>query len=191
MKALLKPLLLSAALLFGTAPQAAVFEFVTTLSGAAENPPVSTTGTGLAKIFFDDVAQTLDVFVVFSGLLTPTVDAHIHCCIDPTQNTSIAVGFSGAGGFPLGVTAATYQNTFDLTNASIYTAGFLAAGGGTAAGASAHLLTNLLAGLAYVNIHTSGNPKGEIRGQLAVPEPGTLLLLTVAALAAAGMRRRR
>jgi hypothetical protein len=189
MKSLVKSLLLSVTLLLGAGSQAAVFEFVTTLSGGAENPPVSTTGSGIAKIFFDDVAQTLDVFVAFSGLTSPTSDAHIHCCTLPTGNASVAVGFSAD--FPLGVTSGTYEREFDLTDTTIYTAGFLAAGGGTAAGASAHLLTNLLAGMAYVNIHTNANPKGEIRGQLQIPEPGTLLLLSVAALVAAGIRRRR
>lgn len=189
MKRIVKPLLLAATLTLSAGPQAAVFEFVATLLGGAENPPVTSPGTGTAKLFFDDIAQTLDVFVAFAGLLSPTRDAHIHCCVDPAGNAPVAIGFM-ASGFPIGVTAGSYENIFDLTDSSIYTAGFLAAGGGTAAGASAHLLTNLQAGMAYVNIHTNQFPGGEIRGQLAVPEPGTLLLFAIGALAAAGARRR-
>ena len=187
MTRLARPLLFAAALLFGAGAHAEVFHFKTTLTGGAENPPVTTTGTGSALIFFDTIAQTLDVHVEFSGLVSPSVDAHIHCCTVPSMNVGVAVGFSPAG-FPLGVTAGIFDAVFDLTLLSTYTAGFLA--GGTAAEASARLLQGLMDGMAYVNIHTVANPKGEIRGQL-VPEPTTLLLLAAAVLGAAATRRLR
>ncbi|MCH8805516.1 MAG: CHRD domain-containing protein [Planctomycetes bacterium] len=48
--------------------------------------------------------------------------------------------------------------------------------------------TDLLNGLWYVNIHTTNFPGGEIRGQV-VPEPSTLAMMGLAAVAV--LRRRR
>ena len=49
--------------------------------------------------------------------------------------------------------------------------------GGTVASAEAVLIAGILAGNSYLNSHTTLNPGGEIRGQLRVPEPASLLLL--------------
>jgi hypothetical protein len=96
-------------------------------------------------------------------------------------------------GFPAGVTSGTYVGSWSLTDTASYTAGFLTNfGGGTASGAEAALLTGLLDGRAYVNIHTSFAPGGEIRGFLQrVPEPGTLGLLLFGMMGAVARRRRR
>jgi hypothetical protein len=80
-------------------------------------------------------------------------------------------------GFPAGVTSGTYNGTWDLALASSYTSTFLAAQGGTAAGAEAGLINAVLEGKAYVNIHTTFAPGGEIRGFLQqVPEPASLVV---------------
>ena len=60
---------------------------------------------------------------------------------------------------------------------------------GSVAGLTAGQLSDLLAGNMYINITDPVYPSGEIRGQIEVPEPGSLAILAGAGLLA--MRRRR
>jgi hypothetical protein len=100
--------------------------------------------------------------------------SHIHCCAPLGTNASVALGFST---FPTGLTSGTFNFTYDLTNISVYTTAFVNTYGGTAASAEAALINGLNTGQAYVNIHTTVNPSGEIRGQVATtPEPSSFLL---------------
>jgi len=191
MNRLARPLMIAAALVWSASLHGAIINFSTTLSGAAENPDVITPATGFAEITIDTVALLLDVHVEFSGLTGTLTDSHIHCCIDPSDNRPVAVGFSSLAGFPLGATTGVIDGVLDLTNPAIYTAGFLNGfGGGTAAGAAAALINNMRNGLAYVNVHSTFAPGGEIRGQLQIPEPGTLMLLGLATLLGVALRRR-
>ena len=67
-----------------------------------------------------------------------------------------------------------------MTLASSYNPAFVTANGGTPASAFAALVAGLNAGDAYLNIHTTQFPGGEIRGFLhAVPEPETYALMGV------------
>ena len=95
-------------------------------------------------------------------------------------------------GFPAGVTSGTYDPPapFDLTLATSFNAAFITASGGTVLQARNALITGLVAGDAYFNIHTSQFPQGEIRGFL-VPEPGIIALLALALGAAFAVTRRR
>jgi hypothetical protein len=70
------------------------------------------------------------------------------------------------------------MNSFDLTDASVYTATFLNANGGTAAGAEAALLAGIEGGLAYANIHDAEFRGGEIRGFIT-PEPSSVLMFAL------------
>lgn len=66
----------------------------------------------------------------------------------------------------------------DLSLTSQYSAGFVTASGGTAAGAESRLISNLLSGNAYFNIHTTTFVGGEIRAFVtAVPEPHTYAMM--------------
>ncbi|WP_243358618.1 CHRD domain-containing protein [Fundidesulfovibrio terrae] len=186
--------LLAVLVLMAAAPNgfAALIEYDASLNGTSEVPPNASPATGFARVFFDIVAHSLIVHETFSGLLAPATAAHIHSPALPGVNAAVAVGFTG---FPFGTTSGTYDHTFDTSDPSIYTLSFLSGNGGTAAGAEAALGASLAAGTAYVNIHNSVFPGGEIRGQLtsAVPEPVSMILLGsgLACVAGAGFRRRR
>jgi len=52
-------------------------------------------------------------------------------------------------------------------------------------------LPNILAGRSYINFHTTQFPGGEIRGQITVPEPGTIALFGLAAAGLVARRRQR
>jgi hypothetical protein len=93
-------------------------------------------------------------------------------------------------GFPLGVTSGVYDNTLDLTQNTSWNPAFITANGGTTASAESAFMSGIAAGKAYLNIHTSVVPGGEIRGFLfAVPAPSSLALLGLGGLVAARRRR--
>src|SRR5262245_38906691 len=52
-------------------------------------------------------------------------------------------------------------------------------------------LSGIFSGLAYINFHTNQFPGGEIRGQLTVPAPATLLLLGSGLVSALALARTR
>jgi len=135
------------------------------LSGAAESPPVASPAIGFTQVAIDTTAHALDVAVVFSGLTSAATAAHIHCCTtDPITSTAgVATQTPYFVSFPVGATAGTYLHSFDLTSASSFNASFVTAHGGTPAGAEAALAAGMAAGKAYLNIHTTNFPGGEIR----------------------------
>ncbi|UJP00244.1 MAG: CHRD domain-containing protein, partial [Nitrosomonas sp.] len=116
----------------------------------------------------------------FSGLLGNVTAAHIHCCTDPGSNVGVATQLPSFDSFPLGVTAGTYDHTFNMALASSYNPAFITSHGGTVSSAFNDLVFGLDAGKAYLNIHTNLFPGGEIRGLLSpVPEPESYALLLV------------
>lgn len=174
------------AALGGGADAAVLYKSV--LSGANEAPPNASPATGGATIVIDGNLLTLSVS--FAGLLAPTTAAHIHCCTAPTA--MVATPTPSFPGFPTGVTSGQYSQTFDLSLASSYNPNFVAAYP-TLDIAKLALLTGLDNGAAYLNIHTSGFPGGEIRGSFsAVPEPSAWAVMIVGfGVAGAVLRRRR
>ncbi len=182
------------ALLAPVAASAAIIVYSATLSGANENPPNSSTGTGTSTITVDTTANTLRFAATWSGLTSNTVDAHLHCCAATTANAGVAIGFGAflpATPAPMG----SIDQLVDLTLAGTYNASFLAANGGTASGAMAALLMGLANGLGYTNIHSVGIPGGELRGNLEgvnpIPLPAAAWLFIAGAGALAARSRRK
>ena len=154
---------------------ATIITYTANLTGPGESPPNASPGTGLATVTTDDVANTLFVDVSFSGLLGTTTASHIHTPtpVPGTGTAGVATTTPSFAGFPLGVTSGSYTNTLDLTQSSSYNPAFVTANGGTVAAAEAALLAGLVAGEAYLNIHSTFAPGGEIRGFLT-PVPGPI-----------------
>lgn len=183
---------LSAFALSASAPGAIVFFDLIGTAGPGllpgnETPGIGVGGTGGeigAGIFYDDVANLLTLNVGWGSSqgfvdLTSTASAsHLH---GPTAAVN---GNDGIGDF-----RQTAGVLFNLTRSNS------ASTGGTFTNAPLSLTatqeTQLLDGKFYINIHTSNNPGGELRGFLvqAVPEPGAASLLALGALAL--VRRRR
>ncbi len=138
------------------------------LSGPAEAPPNNSPGTGKALVTIDAVANTMRVQTTFSGLLAGVTAAHIHAptAVPGTGTAGVATTLPTFPGFPSGVTAGTYDQTFDMLLASSYNPAYITNNGGTTATAFTALRAAISAGRAYLNIHSTMFPGGEIRGFL-------------------------
>ena len=125
----------------------ALFTAEAELSGAQEVPPVETEATGLGRFVLNQAEDVLTYTVDVSGLADITA-AHIHA------------GVAGENGGPVR----------DLEFAPT-TAGSARASGewrmdDAEQPLTAELVEALKAGGLYVNVHSSANPPGEIRGQI-------------------------
>ena len=170
---------------------AAPVSFSTTLSGANENPATGSPATGSAFVTIDLALNTLFVQVSFSGLTANATAAHIHCCVAAPGNVGVATQTPTFAGFPA-ATSGAYSNTFDTSLAATFNAAYITANGGTPASAAAALAAGLANGQAYLNIHDSNVPGGEIRGFLTqTPEPSTAVLSGIALAALAFYHRKR
>jgi hypothetical protein len=130
-------------------------EFAADLTGAAERPdPVTTDATGDA--FFDIEGQTIRYLIEVEDIDDVTL-AHIHNGDDDTAGP-IVVELFNAGGTPV-----SFTDRDELIEGSFTAADLQAGGGITTIDA---LIDAMEAGTVYVNVHTTDNPNGEIRGQI-------------------------
>ncbi len=165
----------AAAVAFTFPAAATVSSFKATLSSLGEPVPTSP-ATGSAFVVLDDAALTIDVMVSFANLTANATAGHIHCCTASAGIGSVGVA-RGLTDFP-SATSGTYTHLFTLDAATF-----------------ASLATGIAAGKAYINLHSSVHPGGEIRGFLspaeAIPEPQTYaMLLAGLAVVGAAVRRR-
>jgi hypothetical protein len=161
-------------------------------SGALESPPNASPGNSLVTI--DLGGKQMMVDLPFRDLDGTTTEAHVHCCTSAafTGTAPVAIPFTD---FPTGVHAGSYSKSFALGDEMSYDPGFLSAHGGTAQGAASALVDGIDANEAYVNLHTSAYPDGEIRGWLVaappVPETAEWSMLAVGLAGLMWMSRKR
>jgi hypothetical protein len=170
-------------------------EYVANLSGPRESPPNDSPGIGFADVTFDLDAHTMSVQVIFSGLLGTTTASHIHSptAVPFAGRASVATQVPTFSGFPLDVTSGNYDMNFDTSLASTYNPEFVTANGGSVDAAEAALAASLAAGTAYLNIHSTVFPAGEIRGFFhpAVPDAGLTIVCLVMGLIGLEIFRRK
>jgi hypothetical protein len=114
------------------------------LEGRQEVPPVSTSATGYARIFLNESAGTFTFRVVFNNLSSTQTASHIH------------VGAIGVAG-PIVINLGDVGGTSGVI-----------VGSGTITPAQ---IAAMRQHQYYVNVHSTNNPGGEIRGQIGVKRP--------------------
>src|SRR5918996_63374 len=126
-------------------------KFEAELSGAHEVPPVTTEGEGEAK--FESDGSSVDFELKWDDLSTPAFAAHIHCGVTGMNGPVGVTLFAGSMG-----TEGEVESTFTGPDP------------GNACGWMdlADVLGEMATGGAYVNVHTTQHPGGEVRGQVAV-----------------------
>jgi len=115
------------------------------LSGDQEVPPVVTPATGSATLNLNARQDAIDFTLSITGNTTAVSASHIH------------VGAAGENG---GVMVTLVEQDFTTTS------GTVTAPDNPAARTFAEVVNLVLSGGAYINVHTTANAAGEIRGQL-------------------------
>jgi Cu/Zn superoxide dismutase len=125
-------------------------KFKAELSGAEEVPPVETEGVGEAK--FESSGTSVDFELKWDDLTEPAFAGHIHCGVRGMNGPVGVTLFAGAMG-----TEGEVQGTFTAPDP----------GNGCGWEDLADVIGAMATGGAYVNVHTTFRPGGEIRGQVA------------------------
>lgn len=135
---------------------AATIHLIAILNGAQEVPPNTlTSGVGAADLTLDTLTGQLAGNLTFSGLTSPVTAAAIQGPAPAGANAGVIAFLPN---FPAATsgTYASFNMVPPLTPLQV---------------------SQMLAGLYYLNLHTSVFPSGEIRGQLIVPNLTSFLEL--------------
>ena len=126
--------------------------FVAPLDGGQENPPVDTNATGVAKFQLSKNGLSLGFKLIVANI-EDVVASHIHCGV---------VGVDG----PVGVTL--FSDVPTSPNGTLAEGTITAPNAGNGCGWADlnAVVAAMESGDTYVNVHTSANPGGEIRGQI-------------------------
>ncbi len=116
-------------------------------------PPVTTQAAGAGTLTFLDSATVR--YEVGVSNITAVTQAHVHAGATGQNGPITVTPFTTAT--PAASIAEGVLRQGDITRATRFTAPFT----------FDSLVTRVRAGTAYVDVHTSANPDGEIRGQLA------------------------
>jgi AMMECR1 domain-containing protein len=142
------------------------------LTGAQESPPVNSTASGSAVFSFkivggDSIQYLLTMDNPDALELVAGAGAHIHCA-EPGQNGPVIAFLSP--GILGGLTETT-----SAINGVLYLDDLV----DTSCGATlAELTTAMISGRAYVNVHSTTNPSGELRGNIGASHLVAEVMLT-------------
>ncbi|MDA1183847.1 MAG: CHRD domain-containing protein [Acidobacteria bacterium] len=129
------------------------------LRGFEEVPAVSSTGIGRFNARIDKAGTMIDYELSYMNLEGTASAAHIHFG-QRGVNGGVSARLCGGGGKPLCPVSGTVTGV-------IFAADVIGpAGQGIAAGELAELIAAMQSRIAYINVHTSKHPGGEIRGQI-------------------------
>lgn len=141
-------------------------ELETKLKGYQEVPAVSSAASGRFKAVIDKASNTIRYEVSYSGLEGDVRQSHIHFGQrGVTGGISIWLCQTATNPSPIATTPQCPQSG---TVTGVISAAEVVgpAGQGIAATEFAEIVAAIRAGVAYVNVHSSKFPTGEIRGQL-------------------------
>jgi hypothetical protein len=144
-------------LLFSAQAQAQVVTLTATLHGGNENPAVLTGSAGTATVTLDTVTGAITYRVDVFNMPVGTTASHIHVGA-PGVNGPVVINFT--------VPAGGISNDFGLTGTAAATDLVPRAAQGI--NSIQDLIQAMLLGNTYVNVHSTANPGGEIRGQLVL-----------------------
>lgn len=119
------------------------------LTGASEVPPVATPATGSCTAVLNDAGTQVTYSVSFQNLTGTYTASHFHAAAAAGANAGVTFGFIGVGA---GWVFSNGNKDGVLTN-GIWNL-------------TATQKANLLAGLTYVNVHSTTFGGGEVRGQV-------------------------
>ena len=145
--------------------------FKTDMTGYEEVPALSTPGNGQVDVKVAKDGESLQFVLHYRATETPVTQSHIHFGQDAINNGGIVIFFcSNLGNGPAGTPACPQPPAGEMATVEGTRTAADMFGGATAQGIAPgefdELVRALRAGATYANVHTTGRPGGEIRGQL-------------------------